>query len=265
MENKYDGTQNRLESTLHFEYNLAPVQDSDQTNEKNKSSNLCVIYIPDLHLQKEDDLGILKQCIDNSFCFMRCHLRVLGPPSGVQECPSLLQDKDPSHMHLVSLAVKTLQKLMDYSRPAVSLFKDLGGVELLSQRLHVEVQRVVGVADSLTSVIASDTLKLEDDHFYSQKLPIKALLKALGSATYSPANPACFQSSNDNSLPMSLSLIFQNVGKFAGDIYISSVTVTMSGPKRCLGDMIAVADVAMAELEATKRVREVVETELHGG
>ena len=46
-------------------------------------------------------------------------------------------------MHLVSLAVKTLQKLMDYSSPAVSLFKDLGGVELLSQRLHVEVQRVI--------------------------------------------------------------------------------------------------------------------------
>uniref|UniRef100_A0A452XNT0 DUF913 domain-containing protein n=1 Tax=Aegilops tauschii subsp. strangulata TaxID=200361 RepID=A0A452XNT0_AEGTS len=155
----------------------------------------------------------------SSFCFMCCHLRVMGPP-GVQECPSLLQDKDPSHMHLVSLAVKTLQKLMDYSSPAVSLFKDLGGVELLSQRLHVEVQRVIGVADSLTSVIASDTLKLEDDHFYSQKLPIKALLKALGSATYSPANPACFQSSNDNSL------VFQNVGKFGGDIYISSVTVT---------------------------------------
>uniref|UniRef100_A0A452XNR8 Uncharacterized protein n=1 Tax=Aegilops tauschii subsp. strangulata TaxID=200361 RepID=A0A452XNR8_AEGTS len=68
MDNKYDGTQNRLESTLHFEYNLAPVQDSDQTNDMNKSSNLCVIHIPDLHLQKEDDLGILKQCIDKLMC-----------------------------------------------------------------------------------------------------------------------------------------------------------------------------------------------------
>ena len=40
---------------------------------------------------------------------------------------------------------------------------------------------------------------------------------------------------------------------------------TVSGLKRCLGDMIAVADVAMVELEPTKRVRELVETELHGG
>ncbi|XP_051186843.1 E3 ubiquitin-protein ligase UPL1 isoform X2 [Lolium perenne] len=376
MENKYDGTQHRLGSTLHFEYNLAPAQDIDQTSDKNKSSNLCVIHIPDLHLQKDDDLSILNQCIDkfnvplehrfalftriryahafNSPRTCRLYSRisllsfivlvqsgdahdeltsfftnepeyinelirlvrsediVSGPiralamlalgaqlaayassherarilsgssiisaggnrmvllgvlqkaisslsspndtssplivdallqffllhvlsssSSGttvrgsgmVPPLLPLLQDKDPSHMHLVCLAVKTLQKLMEYSSPAVSLFKDLGGVELLSQRLHVEVQRVIGVADSLTSVVASDTLKSEDDHLYSQKRLIKALLKALGSATYSPANPARSQSSNDNSLPMSLSLIFQNVGKFGGDIYFSSVTV----------------------------------------
>lgn len=375
MENKYDGTQHRLGSTLHFEYNLCPVQDADQTSDK-KSSNLCVIHIPDLHLQKEDDLSILKQCVDkfnvppehrfalftriryahafNSPRTCRLYSRIsllafivlvqssdahdeltsfftnepeyinelirlvrsedivpgpiralamlalgaqlaayassherarilsgssiisaggnrmvllsvlqkaissLSSPNDtssplivdallqffllhvlsssssgttvrgsgmVPPLLPLLQDKDPSHMHLVCLAVKTLQKLMEYSSPAVSLFKDLGGVELLSQRLHVEVQRVIGVADSHTSMVTNDTLKSEDDHFYSQKRLIKALLKALGSATYSPANPARSQNSNDNSLPMSLSLIFQNVSKFGGDIYFSSVTV----------------------------------------
>ncbi|RLN28434.1 E3 ubiquitin-protein ligase UPL2-like isoform X1 [Panicum miliaceum] len=136
----------------------------------------------------------------------------------------LLQDNDPSHMHLVCLAVKTLQKLMEYSSPAVSLFKDLGGVELLSQRLHVEVQRVIGTVDGQTSMI-TDAVKSEEDHLYSQKRLIKALLKALGSATYSPGNPARSQSSQDNSLPVSLSLIFQNVEKFGGDIYFSAVTV----------------------------------------
>ncbi|KAL7187334.1 hypothetical protein ACSBR1_037408 [Camellia fascicularis] len=44
----------------------------------------------------------------------------------------LLEDSDPMHMHLVCFAVKTLQKLMDYSNTAVTLFKDLGGVELLT-------------------------------------------------------------------------------------------------------------------------------------
>nr|CAB3465798.1 unnamed protein product [Digitaria exilis] len=135
----------------------------------------------------------------------------------------LLQDNDSSHMHLVCLAVKTLQKLMEYSSPAVSLFKDLGGVELLSQRLHVEVQRVIGTVDGHNSMI-TDVVK-EEDHLYSQKRLIKALLKALGSATYSPGNPARSQSSQDNSLPASLSLVFQNVEKFGGDIYFSAVTV----------------------------------------
>ncbi|KAL5206475.1 hypothetical protein ABZP36_034684 [Zizania latifolia] len=375
MENKYDGTQHRLGSTLHFEYNLAPIQDPDQSSDKSKPSNLCVIHIPDLHLQKEDDLSILKQCIDkfnvpsehrfslftriryahafNSPRTCRLYSRIsllaftvlvqssdahdeltsfftnepeyinelirlvrseefvpgpiralamlalgaqlaayassherarilsgssiisaggnrmvllsvlqkaissLSSPNDtssplivdallqffllhvlsssssgttvrgsgmVPPLLPLLQDNDPSHMHLVCLAVKTLQKLMEYSSPAVSLFKDLGGVELLSQRLHVEVQRVIG-ADSHNSMVASDALKSEEDHLYSQKRLIKALLKALGSATYSPANPVRSQSSNDNSLPISLSLIFQNVDKFGGDIYFSAVTV----------------------------------------
>jgi len=64
LENKYDGAQHRLGSTLHFEYNLGPAQDPDQISDKSKSSNLCVIHIPDMHLQKEDDLSILKQCVD---------------------------------------------------------------------------------------------------------------------------------------------------------------------------------------------------------
>ena len=58
----------------------------------------------------------------------------------------LLEDSDLAHIHLVCLAVKTLQKLMDNSSSAVSLFKELGGVELLAQRLQIEVHRVIGFA-----------------------------------------------------------------------------------------------------------------------
>ncbi|KAL6623150.1 hypothetical protein ACP70R_033029 [Stipagrostis hirtigluma subsp. patula] len=376
MENNYDGTQHRLGSTLHFEYNLGSAQDPDQTSDKSKASNLCVIHIPDMHLQKEDDLSILKQCVDkfnvppehrfalftriryahafNSARTCRLYSRIsllsfivlvqssdahdeltsffTNEPEYINELirlvrsedfvpgpiralamlalgaqlaayassherarilsgssiisaggnrmvllsvlqkaisslsnPNdtssplivdallqffllhvlsssssgttvrgsgmvppllpLLQDNDPSHMHLVCLAVKTLQKLMEYSSPAVSLFKDLGGVELLSQRLHVEVQRVIGTTDGQNSMVTNDAVKSEEDHLYSQKRLIKALLKALGSATYSPGNSARSQSSQDNSLPVSLSLVFQNVDKFGGDIYFSAVTV----------------------------------------
>ncbi|XP_026661935.2 E3 ubiquitin-protein ligase UPL2-like isoform X2 [Phoenix dactylifera] len=375
VENKCPGAQYHLGSTLHFEYNMVASQDTEQTS-RSKSSNMCVIHIPDLHLRKEDDLIILKQCTDqfnvppehrfslltriryahalHSLRTCRLYSRIMvlafivlvqsndaqdelvsffanepeyanelmrlvrsedsvpgtiralamvalgaqlaayassherarilssstiisaggnrmvllsilqkavlslsnpGDPSTplfvdallqffllhvlsssssgnairgsgmVPPLLPLLQDSDPAHTHLVCSAVKTLQKLMEYSSPAVSLFKDLGGVELLAQRLQIEVHRVIGTVGENSNTMISGDLKSDEDHVYSQKRLIKALLKALGSATYSPANSTRLQSSHDNSLPASLSLIFHNVNKFGGDIYFSAVTV----------------------------------------
>uniref|UniRef100_A0A803LK72 HECT-type E3 ubiquitin transferase n=1 Tax=Chenopodium quinoa TaxID=63459 RepID=A0A803LK72_CHEQI len=138
----------------------------------------------------------------------------------------LLEDSDPAHMHLVCYAVKTLQKLMDYSNAAVTLLKDSGGVELLAQRLHIEVQRVIGTAgsDDTVMVLGEGSSSCED-HLYGQKRLIRALLKALGSATYAPTNASSSQSSHDSTLPSTFALIFGNVGKFGGDIYCSAVTV----------------------------------------
>nr|XP_009404258.1 PREDICTED: E3 ubiquitin-protein ligase UPL1-like [Musa acuminata subsp. malaccensis] len=366
-----DGTQHRLGSTLHYEYNMV------STIEESKSSILCVIKIPDLHTRKEDDLSILKQCVDQydvplahrfslltriryahafrsprtcrlysrisilafivlvqsndahdelmSFfanepeytnelirlvrseesvpgtiralamlalgaqlaAYASSHerarilsgssiisaggnrmmllnvlqkaivslsnpndhstpvfvdallqfflLHVLSSSSSgsalrgsgmVPPLLPLLQDSDPAHIHLVSSAVKTLQKLMEYSSPAVSLFKDLGGIELLAQRLQIEVHRIIGSGEANSNTLISpDLLKSDEDHLYSQKRLIKFLLKTLGSATYSPANATRTQNSHHNSLLASLSLIFNNVSMFGGDIYFSAVTV----------------------------------------
>ncbi|KAM1225513.1 hypothetical protein ACFX13_044968 [Malus domestica] len=138
----------------------------------------------------------------------------------------LLEDSDPLHLHLVCFAVKTLQKLMDYSSSAVSLFKESGGVELLSQRLQIEVHRVIGLAgDNDNSMVIGESSRYSDDQLYSQKRLIKASLKALGSATYAAGNSSRVQHSHDSSLPATLSLIFGNVDKFGGDIYYSAVTV----------------------------------------
>ncbi|KAL2893072.1 E3 ubiquitin-protein ligase UPL2 [Bienertia sinuspersici] len=136
----------------------------------------------------------------------------------------LLEDSEPAHMHLVCYAVKTLQKLMDYSNAAVTLLKDSGGVELLAQRLQIEVQRVVGTtkSDDNLMVIGEGS---SEDYLYGQKRLIRALLKALGSATYAPLNASSSQGSHDSTLPSTLALIFGNVRKFGGDIYCSAVTV----------------------------------------
>lgn len=369
-----DRNQYRLGSTLHFEF---PATSKDDDKSKNVGqSSVCVIHVPDLHLQKEDDLILLKQFVDqynvpleHRFSLLTrirfahayrsprtCRLysrvcilafivlvqsndahdelvsffanepeyineliklvqsedfvpgtikalamlalgaqlaaytssheraRVLSGPSvisagnrtmlltilqkaivslGNQSDPSsvlfvdsllqffllhvlsssssgsvirgsaivppllpLLQDTNSAHVHLVCSAVKTLQKLMEYSAPAVSLFKDLGGVELLAQRLQIEVRRVIGTdSESSTSVVLGDSVKVDQNFLYSQKKLIKILLKAVGSATYSPAGATRSNNSHDTLLSDSLCLIFQNVDRFGGDIYFSAVTV----------------------------------------
>ncbi|KAF7830039.1 E3 ubiquitin-protein ligase UPL1-like [Senna tora] len=138
----------------------------------------------------------------------------------------LLEDSDPAHIHLVCFAVKTLQKLMDYSSSAVSLFKELGGVDLLAQRLQIEVNRVIGsVGENDNMMLSGESSRHGTDQLYSQKRLIKVSLKALGSATYAPANSTRSQHSYDSSLPATLALIFGKVDKFGGDIYHSAVTV----------------------------------------
>ncbi|KAK8600955.1 hypothetical protein V6N13_059305 [Hibiscus sabdariffa] len=136
----------------------------------------------------------------------------------------LLEDADPNHMHLVYLAIKALQKLMDYSSSAVSLLRELGGVELLAQRLQTEVRRVIGMSGENDN-FTGECSKYNDDHLCSQKRLIKVLLKALGSATYAPANSTRPQNLHDSSLLGTLSLIYGNADKFGGDIYYSAVTV----------------------------------------
>ncbi|KAL5714333.1 HECT-type E3 ubiquitin transferase [Ranunculus cassubicifolius] len=374
LENECGKSQYRLGSTLCFEFHGVNPQASEDTS---KSSNLCVIHIPDLHLRKEDDLLLLKQCVEqynvppeHRFSLLTriryarafrssktCRLysricllafivlvqsndahdelvsffanepeytnelirivrseesipgnirtlamlalaaqlaayssshdraRILSGSSiisaggnrmillnvlqkavlslNVSSNPSslsfveallqfyllhvisssssgsairgsgmvptllpLLQDASPTHIHLVGFAVKALQKLMDYSNAAVTLFKDLGGVELLTQRLQTEVNRVIGEAGpSDKAMVIGELQRFDDDRLYLQKRLIKALLKALGSATYAPANATRSHNSHDNSLPGSLSLIFRNVERFGGDIYFSAVTV----------------------------------------
>ncbi|KAM7259413.1 hypothetical protein ACFE04_015154 [Oxalis oulophora] len=141
----------------------------------------------------------------------------------------LLEDSDPNHMNIVYLAVKALQKLSDYSSSAVSLLRESGGVELMAQRLYVEVFTIVELSLHLkinkAVAIGESSRSNEDEQLHSQKRLIKVLLKALGSATYAPANANRPQNINESSLPRSLSLIFGYAKTFGGDIYHSAVTV----------------------------------------
>ncbi|KAH9287706.1 hypothetical protein KI387_031823 [Taxus chinensis] len=133
----------------------------------------------------------------------------------------LLEDTNSTHMHLVVCAVKILRKFMDYSNPAVTLFRDLGGLDNSIKRLQIEVNRVVEVPDSCNiATSAFDESRYEDQIPYCQRRLIKALLKVLGLTTSTrPPN------SEESSLPSSLSLIFSHSHKFGGDVFSSAVTL----------------------------------------
>ncbi|CAL0307794.1 unnamed protein product [Lupinus luteus] len=137
----------------------------------------------------------------------------------------LLEDYDPGHIHLVCFAVKILQKLMDCSSSAVSLLKELGGIELLAQRLQKEVHKVIGLVEETDNMmLTGESSRHCTNQLYSQKRLIKVSLKALGSTTYAPAKATRSQHSQGSSLPATLVLIFGNIDKFGGDIYYSVVT-----------------------------------------
>ncbi|XP_026459829.1 E3 ubiquitin-protein ligase UPL1-like [Papaver somniferum] len=109
--------------------------------------------------------------------FYMLHRRTIRGSIMVQTLLPILQDIESAHMHLVCLTVKALQKLMDYSNAGVSLLKDLGGVELLAQKLHIEVNRVIGLSGpSDNSIIVEDITNFDDDHLYAQKRLIKTFL-----------------------------------------------------------------------------------------
>jgi E3 ubiquitin-protein ligase HUWE1 len=137
----------------------------------------------------------------------------------------LLEDSDPNHMHIVYLAVKALQKLTDYSSSAVSLLRESGGLEVLSQRLQAEVHRIIGLGEQKDkSIVIGECSKSSDDQLHYQKRLVKVLLKALGSATYAPAN-ANRSNFNDSTLPATLSLVYGHADKFGGVIFHAAVTV----------------------------------------
>ncbi|GLJ53784.1 hypothetical protein SUGI_1147870 [Cryptomeria japonica] len=137
----------------------------------------------------------------------------------------LLEDTNSTHMHLVVCAVKILRKFMDYSSPAVTLFRDLRGLDNSVRRLKIEVNRVVEVSEGSDIATSSFNELKYGQILYSQRRLIKALLKVLGLTTYAPATAARAPNSEESSLPSSLSLIFRHSHKFGGDIFSSGVTL----------------------------------------
>ncbi|XP_024379829.1 E3 ubiquitin-protein ligase UPL1 isoform X3 [Physcomitrium patens] len=164
----------------------------------------------------------------------------------------LLKDMDPQHTHLVSAAVHILEAFMDYSNPAGTLFRDLGGLGDTIARLKVEVSRVeeganvereeskagkveaatccnpslyqLGYeeADSQSSHVTGQTDTLIP---YQQRLLLKALLRAIALGTYAPGNSARHHISEESALPYCLKTIFRYSKEFGGAVFSLAASV----------------------------------------
>ncbi|KAK4575710.1 hypothetical protein RGQ29_026607 [Quercus rubra] len=155
----------------------------------------------------------------------------------------LLKDTNPQHLHLVSTAVHILEAFLDYSNPAVALFRDLGGLDDTIFRLKVEVSHIENGSrqqgESSNSggkgkqVVASTSSELDDmQPLYSEalvshhrRLLMKALLRAISLGTYAPGNTARIYGSEESLLPYCLCVIFRRAKDFGGGVFSLAATV----------------------------------------
>ncbi|EFJ18137.1 ubiquitin-protein ligase, UPL1 [Selaginella moellendorffii] len=145
----------------------------------------------------------------------------------------LLKDTNRRHIHLVILAVHILEAFMDYSNPASTLFRDLGGLDDTIFRLKVEVSAFEDVSGARQEEASSSKGKApisEDagpthDIPYHHRVLLKALLRAISLGTYAPGGNARLHGSEESSLPFCLSTIFKHAKLFGGGVFSLAASV----------------------------------------
>eukprot|EP00850_Spirogloea_muscicola_P022377 SM000291S10855 [mRNA] locus=s291:47169:64581:+ [translate_table: standard] len=165
----------------------------------------------------------------------------------------LLKDLNPSHTHIVSSAVHILEAFMDFSNSASSLFRDIGGLDDTIERLKAElsvVERMIAEADvhSMAEPQAMDSGSLPGRGKLpvvegsdapvqgtapsadvlvtsSQRLLLKALLRAIALALYTPGSNVRLHGPEDHALPACLSTIFRHAKEFGGGVFSLAASV----------------------------------------
>nr|XP_043618820.1 E3 ubiquitin-protein ligase UPL1 [Erigeron canadensis] len=132
----------------------------------------------------------------------------------------LLKDTDPQHLHLVTSAVHCLEAFMNYSKPAATLFRDLGGLNNTIYRLKEEVSHV----ENGTYVNTDNMQPLYSD---ARRSLMKALLRAISLGTATPGTTSHLYLSDESLLPYCLCAIFKKATAFGGSVF-SLVSTVMS-------------------------------------
>ncbi|MCO5577516.1 hypothetical protein L7F22_031347 [Adiantum nelumboides] len=146
----------------------------------------------------------------------------------------LLKDTIPLHTHLVASGVHILEAFMDYSNPAATLFRDLGGLDDAIYRLKFEIACVEENASRCRQeAVRLERGKLPVSHdgqqspipypetvvSYHSRWLLKVLLRAISLGTYAPGNAGRISGSEENSLASGLCTIFRHAKEFGGGVF----------------------------------------------
>ena len=134
----------------------------------------------------------------------------------------LLRNRNPRHLHIVSHAVHVLEIFMDYASAAAAAFRELGGLDLVVDRLRQETR------DALDEFEATHKDRDDEDnekgsvHLVSsqRRVLIKALMRAMALTNFSPGMgnvPAA--GLDDGKLCLALNDIFGSARLFGSGVF----------------------------------------------
>lgn len=143
----------------------------------------------------------------------------------------LVRDTDSEHVNLVSAGVRILEAFMDFNQAAASVFRDLGGLQAMIERLeldivqrpaHISTEEQVHAAKTTGTVVSSDSKLVP----YARRVLLKSLLRAVALASYHHGgNNTRVTEEDQNKLFKCLKMILEHGQEFGGALFALASSV----------------------------------------
>ena len=150
----------------------------------------------------------------------------------------LVHDMDPDHVNLVSAGVRILEAFMDFNAAAATVFRDLGGLQAMVQRLESEVGRdtehmstdeakPASADPSQPSTSAAAATVPTDTKLvpYARRVLLKSLLRAVALASYHHGNGVRGTEEDQTKLFACLKRIIERGQEFGGALFALAASV----------------------------------------
>ena len=144
----------------------------------------------------------------------------------------LLKNRNPRHVHIVAHAVHVLEVFIDYTSAAATAFRELGGIELIVDRLKAEAEDALaeheathGAAFTAAAAAAAEAGTPAPTQTYlvssTRRVLLKALMRALAVTSFAPGTSTAATTTLEEGSPLchSLNLMFENPRLFGAGVF----------------------------------------------